>query len=57
MYLGLFNSFTAVRRHGILTNVTNIGKRNATAYCEAIIPENGKAASSAIGTYAIIIKK
>lgn len=41
----------------IKTNVTNIGKRNATAYCEAIIPENGKAASSAIGTYAIIIKK
>ena len=33
------------------------GKRNATAYCEAIVPATGKVACTAIGTYAIIPKK
>ena len=32
------------------------GKRNATAYCEAIIPSTGKVACTAIGTYAVIKK-
>ena len=36
--------------------VTHIGKRNACAYCEIIIPANKKIASSSIGTYAIIPK-
>ena len=30
--------------------------RNATAYCEAIIPSTGKVACTAIGTYAVIKK-
>lgn len=38
----------------IKARVTSIGRRNATAYCEAIIPETGKVASISIGTYAII---
>ena len=37
--------------------VTSLGKRNATAYCEAIVPATGKVACTAIGTYAIIPKK
>ncbi|MCD8145297.1 MAG: PaaI family thioesterase [Oscillospiraceae bacterium] len=37
--------------------VTSLGRRNATAYCEAIIPGAGKVACTAIGTYAIIPKK
>ena len=41
----------------IMARVTSIGKRNATAYCEAIIPGTGKVAATAIGTYAIIPKK
>jgi uncharacterized protein (TIGR00369 family) len=41
----------------IRANVTSLGKRNATAYCEAIIPSSGKVACTAIGTYAIIPKK
>ena len=40
----------------IKANVTSLGKRNATAYCEAIIPDSGKLASTAIGTYAVISK-
>lgn len=40
----------------IKANVTSLGKRNATAYCEAIIPDCGKLASTAIGTYAVIPK-
>ena len=41
----------------ITTRVTSIGKRNATAYCEAVVPATGKVASTAVGTYAIIAKK
>ena len=41
----------------IKAQVTSLGKRNATAYCEAIIPGSGKVACTAIGTYAIIPKK
>lgn len=41
----------------IKTRLTSLGKRNATAYCEAIIPESGKVACTAIGTYAVIAKK
>lgn len=40
----------------IRANVTSLGRRNATAYCEAIIPDTGKLASTAIGTYAVIPK-
>lgn len=38
----------------IKTRLTSLGKRNATAYCEAIVPATGKAACTAIGTYAIV---
>ncbi len=41
----------------IKTRLTSLGRRNATAYCEAIVPESGKVACTAIGTYAIIPKK
>ncbi len=41
----------------IKTRLTSLGKRNATAYCEAIIPESGKVACTAVGTYAVIAKK
>lgn len=41
----------------IKARVTSLGKRNATACCEAIIPASGKVACTAIGTYAIIPKK
>ena len=39
------------------TRLTSLGRRNATAYCEAIIPDSGKVACTAIGTYAVIAKK
>ena len=38
----------------IKARLTSLGKRNATAYCEAIVPASGKVACTAIGTYAII---
>ena len=41
----------------IRARLTSLGKRNATAYCEAIVPATGKVACTAIGTYAIIPKK
>lgn len=41
----------------IKARVTSLGKRNATAYCEAIVPASGKVACTAIGTYAIIPRK
>ena len=41
----------------IMARLTSLGRRNATAYCEAIIPSSGKVACTAIGTYAIIPKK
>ena len=41
----------------ITARVTSIGKRNATAYCEAVVPATGKVASTAVGTYAVIAKK
>lgn len=37
--------------------VTSCGKRNATAYCEAVIPATGKTAATAVGTYSIIPRK
>lgn len=40
----------------IKARVTSLGKRNATAYCEAIVPGTGKVAATAIGTYAVIAK-
>lgn len=40
----------------IRTHLTSLGRRNATAYCEAIIPSSGKVACTALGTYAIIRK-
>lgn len=41
----------------IKARVTSLGKRNATAYGEAIVPASGKVACTAIGTYAIVSKK
>lgn len=41
----------------IHTRLSSLGKRNATATCEAIIPASGKIAATAIGTYAIVEKK
>ncbi|MBR1780017.1 MAG: PaaI family thioesterase [Oscillospiraceae bacterium] len=41
----------------IRARVTSLGRRNATAYCEAIVPKTGKVACTSIGTYAIIPKK
>lgn len=41
----------------IKARVTSLGKRNATAYCEAVIPGSGKLACTAVGTYAIVPKK
>ena len=38
----------------IRAGVTSLGRRNATSYCEAILPESGKRAATAVGTYAII---
>ena len=38
----------------IRTRLTSLGKRNATAYCEAIVPASGKVACTSIGTYAIV---
>lgn len=41
----------------IRARLTSLGKRNATAYCEAIVPATGKVACTAVGTYAVIAKK
>lgn len=38
----------------IRARLTSLGKRNATAYCEAIVPSTGKTACTSIGTYAIV---
>ena len=38
----------------IKARLTSLGKRNATAYGEAIVPATGKTACTAIGTYAIV---
>ena len=38
----------------IRARLTSLGKRNATAYCEAIVPATGKVACTAVGTYAIL---
>lgn len=40
----------------VKTRLTSLGRRNATAYCETIIPGSGKVACTAIGTYAVISK-
>lgn len=41
----------------IRARVTSLGKRNATACCEAVIPGSGKIACTAIGTYAVLPKQ
>lgn len=41
----------------IKTKLTSLGRRNASCYCEAIIPSSGKIACTAVGTYAIIPRK
>ena len=41
----------------IRARLTSLGRRNATAYCEAVIPGSGKVACTSIGTYAVIAKK
>ena len=41
----------------VKARVTSLGRRNATAYCETIVPGSGKVACTAIGTYAIIPKQ
>lgn len=54
------NYLYAVPREGsvlVRARVTSLGRRNATAYCETIVPGSGKVACTAIGTYAIIPKK
>ena len=38
----------------VRARLTSLGKRNATAYAEAIVPASGKTACTAIGTYAIV---
>ena len=37
----------------VRARLTSLGKRNATAYAEAVIPSSGKTACTAIGTYAV----
>lgn len=41
----------------VRARVTSLGRRNATAYCETLIPGSGKVAATAIGTYAVIPRK
>ena len=41
----------------IRARLTSLGRRNATAYCEAVIPGSGKLACTAVGTYAIVGKQ
>lgn len=41
----------------VRARVTSLGRRNATAYCETVIPGSGKVAATAVGTYAVIAKK
>ena len=41
----------------IKAQLTSLGKRNATAYCQAVIPSSGKVACTSIGTYAVVPKK
>ncbi len=38
----------------VRARLTSLGRRNATAYCEAVVPGSGKTACTAIGTYAIV---
>ena len=38
----------------VMARLTSLGRRNATAYCEAVVPATGKTACTAIGTYAIV---
>ena len=40
----------------ITARLTSLGRRNATAYGEAVIPSSGKTACTAIGTYAVSSK-
>ena len=41
----------------VKARVTSLGRRNASAYCETIVPGSGKVACTATGVYAIIPKK
>ena len=38
----------------IRARLTSLGRRNATAYGEAVIPASGKLAGTAVGTYAVV---
>ena len=38
----------------VRARLTSLGRRSATAYCEAVIPASGKLACTAIGTYAVV---
>ena len=38
----------------IRARLTSLGSRNATAFCEAVVPATGKIACTAIGTYAVL---
>ena len=38
----------------IRARLTSLGRRNATAYGEAIVPATGKTACTSIGTYAVV---
>lgn len=46
------NGYVLVR-----ARVTSLGKRSATTYCEAIVPDSGKTACTATGVYAVIPKQ
>ena len=41
----------------VKAKLTSCGRRNATAYSELIIPESGKIAMTAVGTYAVAAPK
>ena len=38
----------------VKARLTSCGRRNATAYSELILPDSGKTAMTAVGTYAVI---
>jgi uncharacterized protein (TIGR00369 family) len=40
----------------VTARATSLGRRNATAYCEALVPASGKLAATALGTYAIVMQ-
>ena len=38
----------------VTAKLTSLGRRNATAYSEAILPATGKTAATAVGTYSVL---